>query len=49
MIRYEKQRKEEAVLDNHVKLHGGFSETLVHFYINEKLVQVEKYHDLRLI
>lgn len=47
MIKFEKNRKEEALLEDHVKLDGGFSETLVKFYINDKLIQVEKYHDLK--
>jgi hypothetical protein len=47
MIKFEKNRKEEALLEDHVKLDSGFSETLVKFYINDKLIQVEKYHDLK--
>jgi hypothetical protein len=47
MIKYEDKNKEEAFFENHVKLDGGFTETLVHFFINDKLVQVEKYHDLK--
>ena len=47
MIKYEDKNKEEAFFENHVKLGGGFTETLVHFFINDKLVQVEKYHDLK--
>jgi outer membrane lipoprotein-sorting protein len=47
LLRYEKNTKEEALFENHVKLDGGFTETLVYFYINNKLIQVEKYHDLR--
>ena len=47
MLKYENKDKEEAFFEDHVKLEGGFTETLVHFYINDKLVQVEKYHDLK--
>jgi outer membrane lipoprotein-sorting protein len=47
MIKYENKNKEEAFFENHVKLGGGFTETLVHFFINDKLLQVEKYHDLK--
>lgn len=47
MIKFENKQKEEALLENHEKLNGGYSETLVHFYINSKLVQVEKYHNLK--
>ena len=47
MIKYENNTKEEALFENHVKLNGGFTETLVYFYINDKLIQVEKYHELK--
>ncbi len=47
MLKYENNTKEEALFENHVKLEGGFTETLVYFYINDKLIQVEKYHDLK--
>lgn len=47
MIKFDKGQKEEAFPGNHVKLNGGYSETLVHFYINDKLVQVEKYYNLK--
>ncbi len=46
MIKYENGRKEDALLEDHVKLNGGFSETLVKFYLDGKLLQVEKYFDL---
>jgi outer membrane lipoprotein-sorting protein len=47
LLKYKNNTKEEALFENHVKLDGGFTETLVYFYINDKLIQVEKYHDLR--
>lgn len=47
MIKFDNNRKEEVLLEDHVKLDGGFSETLVKFYINDHLIQVEKYHDLK--
>lgn len=47
MLKYEDKNKEEAFFENHVKLGGGFTETLVHFFINDQLIQVEKYHDLK--
>lgn len=47
MIRFENGTKEDAILQKHVKLNGGFSETLVKFYLNDKLIQVEKYFDLK--
>jgi hypothetical protein len=46
MIKYENGRKEDALLEDHVKLDGGYSETQVKFYMNDKLLQVEKYFDL---
>ncbi len=45
-IKYEGDTKEEGTFENHAKLKGGWSETLCKFWINDKLVQVEKYHDL---
>jgi len=47
MIKYENKHKEDALLQKHVKLDGGFSETLVKFYLDDKLLQVEKYFDLK--
>jgi len=47
LLKYENNTKEEALFENHLKLDGGFTETLVYFYINNKLIQVEKYHDLK--
>jgi outer membrane lipoprotein-sorting protein len=46
LIKYTDNNKEEALFENHVKLGGGFTETLVYFYVNNKLIQVEKYDDL---
>ena len=46
MITFTNGSKQEAWFENHVKIGGGFSETLVKFFINDKLVQIEKYHDL---
>jgi outer membrane lipoprotein-sorting protein len=46
-LKYENNTREEAFFENHVKLDGGFTETLVRFYINNKVIQVEKYHDLK--
>jgi outer membrane lipoprotein-sorting protein len=47
MVKIENNNKEEALFEDHVKLGGGYTETLVYFFINNKLVQVEKYHDLK--
>lgn len=48
MIKFENGEKEEALFEGHVKLDGGYSESVVRFYINNKLVQVEKYHDMKV-
>ena len=47
MIKYESGRKEDAILEDHIKLDGGYSEKLVKFYMDDKLLQVEKYFDLK--
>ncbi len=47
MIKFGDNNKEEAYFENHVGIGGGYTETLVHFFINGKLIQVEKYHDLK--
>ncbi|MEO6137018.1 MAG: hypothetical protein ABIP35_17825 [Ginsengibacter sp.] len=47
MITFTNGRKQEAMFENHVKIGGGFSETLVRFFVNDKLVQIEKYYDLQ--
>lgn len=45
MLTYEDNRKEEALFDGHRPFAGGWSETKCRFYFNDKLVQVETYHD----
>ena len=47
MLKFDTKQKEEGLFENHVKLGGGYSESLVYFYINDTLVQVEKYHDMK--
>ncbi|MEO6637711.1 MAG: hypothetical protein ABIN25_05515 [Ginsengibacter sp.] len=47
MIKFHDKEKEEGLFENHVKLNGGYSESLVYFYVNDKLIQVEKYHDMK--
>lgn len=47
MIKFDGQRKEEAIFDDYKPLGGGWSETKCTFYINNKLIQVETYHDCR--
>jgi hypothetical protein len=45
-LKYENGTKEAGTFENHIKLKGGWSETLCKFWINDKLIQVEKYHDV---
>ena len=45
-IKFENNTKEEGTFEDHIKLKGGWSETLCKFWINDKLVQVERYHDI---
>lgn len=50
MIEFNKGGKEEALFDDHLKLDGGgWTETKVHFYINDKLLQVESYYDCKAV
>jgi hypothetical protein len=44
-IKFDDGRKEEGILDDYVKLGGGWSETKVTFFINGKLIQKEYYRD----
>lgn len=46
-IKFDDNTKEEGVFENHISLGGGWSETLCSFYINDKLIQKEYYHDCR--
>jgi len=48
MLKFEKERKEEAIFDDHKQLGGGWSETKCNFYFNDKLVQVEIYHNCKV-
>ncbi|HZE83926.1 MAG TPA: hypothetical protein VE035_06425 [Puia sp.] len=47
MVKFEGGRKEEAIFDNHQLLGGGWTETKCDFYFNDKLVQVETYHNCK--
>ncbi|MDQ6762291.1 MAG: hypothetical protein M3015_06655 [Bacteroidota bacterium] len=38
---FKNNEKEEGLFENHVKLNGGYSESLLYFYVNDKLIQVE--------
>ncbi|HWD87748.1 MAG TPA: hypothetical protein VG367_06445 [Mucilaginibacter sp.] len=46
-IKYENNIKEEGTMEDQVPVKGGgWSETLCKFYINDHVLQVEKYHDV---
>jgi len=47
MIEFNKGTKEEALFDDHLKVGNAWTETKVHFYINDKLLQVESYYDVK--
>jgi hypothetical protein len=38
--------RKKGLFEDHVVLQDGWSETNCHFFINDKLLQVEKYHHL---
>lgn len=44
-IKFDKDHKEEGILEGHKKFDRGWSETKCTFYINNKLFQKETYHD----
>ena len=46
-IKTENGGKEEALFKDHQKFGGGWSETATDFFINDKLVQKEKYFDCK--
>jgi hypothetical protein len=45
-IKYDGGTKEEGFFEQQVPLKNAWSETKCNFYINDKLLQVESYHDL---
>lgn len=47
LIEYENGNKSEGVFENHKQFGGGWSETKVSFYFDDKLAQVEYYHDCK--
>ena len=47
MIKHEKQTKQDAQFTGHQKIGNGWTETKVHFYVNDKLLQVETYFDCK--
>ncbi len=45
-IKYDNSTKEEGWFENQLAEKGGWSETLCTFFINDKKLQVEKYHNV---
>lgn len=45
-IKYDGDTKEEGTFEDQVPLKKAWSETLCKFYINDHVLQVEKYHDV---
>ncbi len=45
-IKYDNNTKEEGFFEQQVPLKNAWSETKCSFYINDKLLQVETYHDI---
>jgi hypothetical protein len=46
-LKYENNRKEDMWFENHIKLGGGWTETKVTAYFDEKLFMIEHYHDCK--
>ena len=46
-IKYEDGHKEEGIFSDHKQFAGGWSETKCIFYFDDKLSQVEYYHDCK--
>lgn len=46
-ISYKNGEKEEGVFYNHRQFENGWSETACDFYVNDKLIQKEKYYDCK--
>lgn len=46
-FKYENGRKEEGVFEDHIKAGAGWTESKVSFYIDDKLLQKEYYHDFK--
>lgn len=46
-FKYENGRKEEGVFEDHIKAGAGWTESKVSFYIDDKLLQKEYYHNFK--
>ncbi len=45
-IKYDNNTKEEGFFEDHMPVKNSWSETKCSFYINDKILQVETYHDV---
>ncbi len=45
-LKYDNKTKEEGWFEDHIRIGGGWSETKCTFFVNDHLLQVEKYHDV---
>ena len=45
-IKYDNNTKEEGFFEDHIPVKNSWSETKCSFYINDKILQVETYHDV---
>lgn len=46
-IKYNRDNKEEGIFSGHKQFGKGWSETACDFYVNDKLIQKEKYYDCK--
>jgi hypothetical protein len=46
-IKYSADEKEEGIFSGHQRFGNAWSETACDFYVNDKLIQKEKYHDCK--
>jgi len=45
LLKFDDGRKEDAIFENHIQVGGGWTETMVSFYMDGKLLQKEYYHN----
>lgn len=46
-VKYNGMEKEEGIFSHHQRFGNGWSETACDFYVNDKLIQKEKYYDCK--
>lgn len=45
-LKYEDKTKEEGLFEEHIALKNAWSETKCTFFVNDHILQIEKYHDV---